>query len=117
MTTATKPPTQTLGVSGIAPKPVNTPDQGANWPAIAALPPFQMFLAEKHPETQQGDSYLNAIEILQQRHDDGLLEEYETWHKAKGYWPSETPFGEPRPNPDPDPVSIANAAPKDSEVA
>ena len=90
-----KPPAQTLGVSGIEPKPVNTPDQGANWPAIAALPPFQMFLAEKHPDTQQGDSYLNAIEILQRRHDDGLLEEYETWHKAKGYWPNETPYGQP----------------------
>lgn len=25
--------------------------------------------------------------------DDWLLEEYETWHKAKGYWPNETPMG------------------------
>lgn len=90
-----KPPAQTLGVSGIEPKPVNTPDQGANWPAIAALPPFQMFLVEKYPDSHQGDSYLNAIEILQQRHDDGLLEEYETWHKAKGYWSCETPYGQP----------------------
>ena len=50
--TSPKPPTQTAGVVGIEPKPIEltpAPTQRANWRAIAALPPFQMFVAERKP--------------------------------------------------------------------
>jgi hypothetical protein len=78
-----KPPTQIAGVQGIEatrfsadnPPPINRA-------RLAGLPPFQMFAAEKRQ--------LPTALVLQ----DEAVQEYMAWHKAKGYWPNETPFGE-----------------------
>lgn len=78
-----KPPTQIAGVQGIDatqfaagnPPPINRT-------RLAGLPPFQMFAAEKRQ--------LPTALVLQ----DEAVQEYMAWHKAKGYWPNETPFGE-----------------------
>lgn len=111
-----KPATQTLSVAGMKPNPVNTPDHINIWP-IAGHPPFQMFLHEKlgPPSDAEIDDCQRAFDLLMSNPSDrdSLLQEYEAWHAAKGYWPNETPLGEPNP----DPVSIAQAVPKDSEVA
>lgn len=79
-----KPPTQVAGVQGI---------EATRFPAdelvpkrlldrLAGLPPFQMFAAEKRQ--------LPAALVLQ----DDAVRDYIAWHKVKGYWPNETPFGE-----------------------
>lgn len=78
-----KPPTQIAGVQGIAatqfaagnPPPINRT-------RLAGLPPFQMFAAEKRQ--------LPTALVLQ----DDAVQEYMAWHKAKGYWPNETPMGQ-----------------------
>ena len=43
----TKPPPQTLGVSGIAETPIVLDQPKINWAVVAALPPFQMFFSER----------------------------------------------------------------------
>lgn len=79
-----KPPTQIAGVQGI---------DATRFPAdevipkrlrdrLAGLPPFQMFAAEKRQ--------LPTALVLQ----DEAVQEYMAWHKAKGYWPNETPLGQ-----------------------
>ena len=78
-----KPPTQIAGVQGIDATrfPVGHPPT-FNRQRLAGLPPFQMFAAEKRQ--------LPAALVLQEE----AVQEYVEWHKAKGYWPNETPFGE-----------------------
>lgn len=90
---SSKPEPQVLSISGIQPKPVHTPDKQHDWAAIASLPPFQMFMNERYPDPNRADSYLWAISCLELQADDELLQEYCEWHKAKGYWPNETPTG------------------------
>lgn len=78
-----KPPTQIAGAVGIdATRFASDALPPINRQRIAGLPPFQMFAAEKRQ--------LPAALVLQ----DEAISEYITWHKAKGYWPGETPFGE-----------------------
>lgn len=92
-----KPPAQTLSVAGMKPNPVNTPDHISMWP-IASHPPFQMFLHEKlgPPSDTEIDDCQRAFDLLMSSPSDrdSLLQEYEAWHAAKGYWPNETPLGE-----------------------
>ena len=97
-----KPPTQVAGVVGIAPKPIvltPAPEQRVNWRALAALPPFQMFLAERDGPNQTGkNSQEWATEVAMRLGsavgDKALFDAYAAWHKAKGYWPNETPLGQ-----------------------
>ncbi len=93
-----KPPTQYAGVVGIEPKPIvltPAPEQRVNWPAIAALPPFQMFAAERARNTSGKDSLGHALDLVHARSGTrDLFNEYADWHLAKGYWPGETPLGE-----------------------
>ena len=98
---AVKPLTQGVGVEGIAPKPIELTPQAqvrVDWALVGALPPFQMFVASLVPLPGDRDSQRWAIEYATrtaaQRGDQALLDEYCAWHKAKGYWPKETPFGE-----------------------
>lgn len=99
----TKPEPIRVGVEGIAPKPlVLTPERPRiDWAHLAALPPFQMFMAERRPGSMAGkDSFAAAFEaaltLAAQSGDAVLLDEYATWHTAKGYWPGETHLGEPK---------------------
>ena len=91
-----KPPTQYAGVVGIEPKPiVLTPDRPViDWHAVAALPPFQMFAAERLRNTSGKDSQEHAADFIKaQGAGQDLLDVYVAWHGAKGYWKNETPFG------------------------
>ena len=98
----TKPPPRTLGVSGIAEQPIVMPTpQRVNWAAVAALPPFQMYLAERDGPNQTGKNSQEwatgvAMRLAAAVGDEALLGEYSVWHQAKGYWPGETPLGEVR---------------------
>lgn len=94
-----KPPTQYAGVVGIEPKPiVLTPEPAPRiyWGAVAALPPFQMYVAERFGRSGD-DSYKHAVECATREAakagDAALLDAYSLWHAAKGFWPNESPLG------------------------
>ena len=94
-----KPPPQVLGVSGIAEQPIVIHDAKINWAVVAALPPFQMFLAERDGPNQTGKNAQEwatqvAIHLAATTSDTALFEAYCAWHEAKGYWPGETPMGQ-----------------------
>ena len=94
-----KPPPQVLGVSGIAEQPIVIHDPKINWAMVAALPPFQMFLAERDGPNQTGKNSQEwatgvAMRLAAAVNDQALFDEYAAWHEAKGYWPGETPLGQ-----------------------
>ena len=92
-----KPPTQYAGVVGIEPKPIElTPARPViDWHAVAALPPFQMFAAERMRNTSGKDSMEHALDYVRgMGAAPDLLQAYEAWHADKGCWPSETALGE-----------------------
>ena len=93
-----KPPTQYAGVVGIEPKPIvltPEPTQHVNWGAVASLPPFQMFAAERMRNTSGKDSMDHALDYVRgMGAAPDVLQAYEAWHDKKGYWPNETPYGE-----------------------
>ena len=94
-----KPPPQVLGVAGIAEQPIVIHDPKINWAVVAALPPFQMFLAERDGPNQTGKNSQEwatgvAMRLAAAVNDQALLDEYAAWHEAKGYWPNETPLGQ-----------------------
>ena len=93
-----KPPTQIAGVVGIEPKPIElTPARPViDWRAVASLPPFQMFAAERMRNTSGKDSHEHAWDYVRAagESNDELLTRYIDWHTAKGYWPNETPLGD-----------------------
>ena len=94
-----KPPPQVLGVAGIAEQPIVIHDPKINWAVVAALPPFQMFLAERDGPNQTGKNSQEwatgvAMRLAAAVNDQALFDEYAAWHEAKGYWPGETPMGQ-----------------------
>ena len=94
-----KPPPQVLGVAGIAEQPIVIHDAKINWAMVAALPPFQMFLAERDGPNQTGQNSQQwatgvAMRLAAAVNDQALFDEYAAWHAAKGYWPNETPMGQ-----------------------
>ena len=94
-----KPPPQVLGVSGIAEQPIVIHDAKINWAMVAALPPFQMFLAERDGPNQTGKNAQEwatgvAMRLGAEMGDKALFDAYCAWHEAKGYWPGETPLGQ-----------------------
>lgn len=95
----TKPPPQVLGVSGIAETPIVLDQPKLNWAMVAALPPFQMFLAERDGPNQTGKNSQEwatgvAMHLAATTSDTALFDAYAAWHEAKGYWPGETPMGQ-----------------------
>ena len=96
-----KPPTQIAGVQGIAAVPVtmNEPPKSTavDWRRVVALPPFQMFAAERMRNTSGKDSQEHAADYVQaQGGGADVFQAYCQWHEAKGYWKNETPMGEVR---------------------
>lgn len=94
---ASKPPTQVAGVAGIAPEKIVMNEASTTklpWADIAGLPPFQMFAAERLRNTSGRDSQEHAKDVIRAKGaGQDLFDEYAAWHKAKGYWPNETPMG------------------------
>lgn len=96
---AVKPPTQVAGVKGIDAPPVMREDSSIDWVALANLPPFQMWAAERLRSEHPGgrDSREHALDVIRRL---GMgcdvFDEYAAWHAAKGYWPTETPTGKMR---------------------
>lgn len=96
-----KPPPIRVGVAGIKPQPITlTPavPREVDWRQLAKLPPFQQFVAERvavgpgYDAERWASEY--GVRTAAQRGSEALLAEYCAWHKAKGCWPRETPFGE-----------------------
>lgn len=91
-----KPPTQIAGVVGIASVPVTMhAPASVDWRAVAGLPPFQMFAAERMRNISGKDSMDHALDYVRAMGGGmDLMEQYSAWHEAKGFWPNETPLGE-----------------------
>lgn len=95
-----KPPTQTAGVSGIdahggmGEAPIEPAKHGIDWRKLITLPAFEMFVFEESGQ----HAGASADEWVASRRagmgDKPLYELYAKWHRAKGYWPDETPMGE-----------------------
>ena len=96
-----KPPTQVASAEGIAAVPVTMnepePAKSIDWRKLCALPPFQMFVHERTPCPPEGDSerwaFNYVTRFIQEVDESVLLDKYIAWHRAKGCWPNETPFG------------------------
>lgn len=92
---STKPPTQTAGVQGIAAIPVVlTPEPATriNWSVVFALPPFQMYAAER-ARRSHGDVMAWMPSWAREHGEQDLYEDYCKWHAEKGCWPNEDPTG------------------------
>lgn len=97
-TTRKKPPTQTAGVGGIDAHggmgDMVLPADYIDWNKLISLPSFEMFVFEESGQ----HAGASASEWVAQRRstmgDKKLYDLYATWHRAKGYWPDETPLGE-----------------------
>lgn len=89
----TKPETQKLGVEGISGTRFGNKKR-RNWSELAGLPPFQMFMGERSESIGPYIGNWSHEESGVVGVDPNLIEEYCAWHKNKGYWPNETPFGE-----------------------
>lgn len=95
-----KPPTQTAGVTGIdahgsmGEAPIEPTKPSIDWQKLIGLPSFEMFVLEESGQ-RAGSS---ADEWVAARRagmgDKPLYDLYAKWHRAKGYWPDETPMGE-----------------------
>ena len=92
-----KPPTQTAGVGGIDAHggmgDMVLPADYIDWNKLVSLPSFEMFVFEESGQ----HAGASASEWVGQRRstmgDKKLYDLYATWHRAKGYWPDETPLG------------------------
>ena len=95
--TKKKPPSQVAGVGGIdahggmgATAP---PADYIDWNKLVGLPSFEMFVQEESGQAAGA----SASEWVAARRagmgDKPLYDLYAKWHKAKGYWPDETPMG------------------------
>ena len=97
MDSSTKPPTPVAGVAGISATPITMNLPAPDWNRIVALPPFQVFAAEKAVAAGGHDSLAHALAYARQSgggHE--LYNEYAAWHAATGKWPNETPMGDLR---------------------
>lgn len=77
-----KPPPIVLEVSGIFGTKFADKARNISPHRLSGLPPFQMFCAERGIDSKV------MIQIP------GAVDEYCTWHRQKGLWPKETPFGD-----------------------
>lgn len=96
-----KPKTIRVSTQGIEAKPItmNEPAPVIDWHELSALPPFQMYMCERVGEVPQVTDMarwaLNkSQEAMLTMNSSELFSDYASWHKAKGYWPNETPLGE-----------------------
>ena len=64
-----------------------------NWGKLITLPPYQMYIASLGIKTDEE----SIVEFLKQESEriglEAHFDAYCQWHKAKGYWPNETPDG------------------------
>ena len=90
-----KPPTQSVGVSGFKADLYANDEQFIDWQKLIHLPKFQMFVIE-----QSRMSVSNVMEWITGYVQDrcyespkAFFEQYDEWHKSKGYWGSEDLYG------------------------
>ena len=93
-----KPPTQTAGVGGIAAHggmgEMVMPADYINWNKLVSLPSFEMFVFEESGQHAGASADEWVVQRRAGMGDKPLYELYAKWHRAKGYWPDETPMGE-----------------------
>lgn len=98
---AQKPPTQGVGVEGFVAfeaKP-SEPKEHTDWERLVQLPPFQMYAVEqakKSPADVMAWVWEFMRVAVERLGEEGFYDHYCKWHEQKGYWPNETPMGEPK---------------------
>lgn len=96
-----KPPTQTAGVGGIdahggmGEAPIEQPSQQyIDWQKLIGLPAFEMFVFDESGQHAGASADEWVVQRRAGMGDKPLYELYAKWHRAKGYWPDETPMGD-----------------------
>lgn len=90
--------TQTIGMASVVAAD-SIPEPPNYWRLLSHLAPFQMFMSERAKLQGSVPNMLewtlaSASEAALEIGDQALLLEYSMWHRCKGYWPTETPFGQ-----------------------
>ena len=95
-----KPPTQGVGVQGFKADLYASDEVKIDWERLIHLPKFQMFTFEM-TAGRYGEYGIIMHWILAYIQDQiridgeqGFFDKYVKWHDAKGYWKSETVYGE-----------------------
>lgn len=93
-----KPPTQTAGVGGIDAHggmgAMALPADYIDWHKLVGLPSFEMFVFEESGQRAGASASEWVVQRRAGMGDKPLYDLYAKWHKAKGYWPKETPTGD-----------------------
>lgn len=95
-----KPPTQGVGVQGFKADLYASDEIKIQWDVLIHLPKFQMYVYEvtagRYGEYGIIMQWILAYIQDQIRIDgeQGFFDKYVKWHDAKGYWKSETVYGE-----------------------
>ena len=90
MTPPLAPPPILVDVAGIEPR--TPPDPPVDWPRLARLPAFQLFVDEENQAPVPDPEFwarVRARTIGEQAY----YQVYADWHARKGLWPNETPMG------------------------
>lgn len=90
-----KPAPTVVGVSGFQALLADpTPKNEIDWGYLFGLPPFEMYLFEQvgNQDRLMWQDWL--LKELAVKDEQAVFDAYADWHKAKGYWATETPFGE-----------------------
>lgn len=91
-----KPPTQIAGVTGIdahggmGEAPI---EPRIDWQKLIGLPAFEMFVFEESGQHAGASASGWVANRRSSMGDKSLYDLYAKWHRAKGYWPDETPMG------------------------
>ena len=92
-----KPPTQTAGVGGINAHggmgDMVLPADYIDWNKLTSLPSFEMFVLEESGQAAGASANEWVAARRAGMGDKSFYQLYARWHKAKGYWPDETPIG------------------------
>lgn len=97
--TATKPPTQSIGVNSIAPEPMGEIGGASfvhDWRRLSTVPKFQTYAHEQCKQPyDQVDQWIEPfiLDVINTSGEQFLYDSYVQWHDDKGYWKNEDPYG------------------------
>lgn len=98
-----KPQAQRVAVAGIDMSKMGLTQSGGSsiaWDVLVGHPPFHMFMSESQFSNPEGKDAMDlAVDFITEQSKTKaelvFFAEYAKWFKDKGFWPGETPFGQP----------------------
>ncbi len=97
--TATKPPTQSIGVSSIEAGQMGEIGGASfvhDWRRLSTVPKFQTYAHEQCKQPyDQVDQWIEPfiLDVINTSGEQFLYDSYVQWHDDKGYWKNEDPYG------------------------